>query len=73
MLAALTDRKACLMANHGLLCLEHDLPRALALAIEIEQLAQVYHQCLAVGEPVILDDEEMETVLEKFKGYGLRS
>ena len=68
-LAALTDRKACLMANHGLLCLEHDLPRALALAIEIEQLAQVYHQCLAVGEPVILDDEEMARVLEKFKHY----
>ena len=68
-LAALTDRKACLMANHGLLCLEHDLPRALALAIEIEQLAQVYHQCLAVGKPVILDDEEMVRVLEKFKHY----
>ena len=68
-LAALTDRKACLMANHGLLCLEHDLPRALALAIEIEQLAQAYHQCLAVGEPVILDDEEMVRVLEKFKHY----
>ncbi len=68
-LAALTDRKACLMANHGLLCLEHDLPRALVLAIEIEQLAQVYHQCLAVGEPVILDDVEMARVLEKFKHY----
>jgi L-fuculose-phosphate aldolase len=71
-LSALTDRKACLMANHGLLCLEHDLRRALALATEIEQLAQIYHQCLAVGEPVILDDDEMETVLEKFKDYGKR-
>jgi L-fuculose-phosphate aldolase len=69
-LSALTDRKACLMANHGLLCLEQDLPQALALALEIEQLAQVYYQCLAVGEPVILDDAEMETVLEKFKDYG---
>lgn len=69
-LNALTGRKACLMANHGLVCLEHDLPKALALAIEVEQLAQVYQQCLAVGEPVILDDGEMETVLEKFKDYG---
>ncbi len=58
------------MANHGLLCLERDLPRTLALATEIEQLAQIYHQCLTVGDPVILDDEEMETVLEKFKNYG---
>jgi L-fuculose-phosphate aldolase len=68
-LGALTDRKACLMANHGMVCLEQDLPRALALAIEIEQLAQVYQQCLALGEPVILDDGEMEDVLEKFKDY----
>ena len=72
-LTALTDRKACLMANHGLICLETDLSRALALAIEIEQLAQVYYQCLAVGEPVILDDEEMDRVLEKFKDYGKRN
>lgn len=69
-LTALTGRKACLMANHGLVCLEHDLPRALALAIEIEQLAQAYYQCLTVGEPVILDDAEMETVLERFRSYG---
>ena len=69
-LMALTGRKACLMANHGLVCLEHDLPRALVLAIEIEQLAQAYYQCLTVGEPVILDDAEMVTVLHKFSSYG---
>jgi L-fuculose-phosphate aldolase len=69
-LTALRNRKACLMTNHGLVCLEQNLPRALQLAIEIEQLAQIYYQCLAVGEPVILDDAEMETVLEKFSSYG---
>jgi len=69
-LAALTGRKACLMANHGLVCLEHDLQRALALAFEIEQLAKAYYQCLTVGEPVILDDAEMEIVLKKFSSYG---
>jgi L-fuculose-phosphate aldolase len=69
-LIALIDRKACLLANHGLLCLEQDLSQVLALAVETEQLAQVYYQCLTVGEPVILDDEEMGRVLEKFKHYG---
>lgn len=69
-LTALSNRKACLMANHGLVCLEQNLPRALQLAIEIEQLAQIYYQCLVVGGPVILDDAEMETVLEKFSSYG---
>ena len=69
-LEALEGRRACLMANHGLLCLATDLARALALALEVEQLAHSYLQCLAVEEPVILDDAEMDRVLEKFKTYG---
>jgi L-fuculose-phosphate aldolase len=69
-LQALAGRKACLMANHGLLCMERDLPRALALAIEIENLARTYCQCLAIGTPVLLDAAEMARVLEKFKHYG---
>jgi L-fuculose-phosphate aldolase len=71
-LDALQGRKACLMANHGLLALSSDLAGALALAQEIEQLARSYLQCLAVGEPAILDDAEMDRVLEKFKSYGQR-
>jgi len=71
-LEALQDRKACLMANHGLICLADDLDKALALAIEVEQLAQTYVHCLSVGNPVILDDEEMDRVLLKFKSYGVQ-
>ena len=67
---ALQGRKACLMAHHGLTCFAADLPAALALAIEIEQLAAMYSRILAMGKPVILDDEEMATVLEKFSSYG---
>jgi len=69
-LHALHDRRACLMANHGLLCLAANLRAALALALEIEQLARSYLECLTVGEPVILDDAEMARVLEKFGDYG---
>jgi len=69
-LAALTNRKACLMANHGLVCMDVDLKKVLALAIEIENLAKTYSQCLALGKPVILDDEEMARVIEKFRNYG---
>lgn len=69
-LEALTDRKACLLGNHGLLVLESNLEKALSLAIEVENLARCYCQALAIGEPAILGDEEMSRVLEKFKGYG---
>jgi L-fuculose-phosphate aldolase len=69
-LHALEGRRACLMANHGVLCFEATLPRALDLALEIEHLARTYLACLAAGEPVILDDAEMERVLLRFADYG---
>jgi L-fuculose-phosphate aldolase len=71
-LAALDGRRACLMANHGLLCFSSSLARALDLALQIEHLAESYLACLAVAEPVVLDDEEMDRVLLKFEDYGPR-
>lgn len=68
-LNALKNRKACLLANHGMLCLDNDLDKALALAIEVEHLAQTYMQVLQTGEPIILSDEEMDIVIEKFSDY----
>ena len=68
-LEALQDRKACLLANHGLLCLDADLDQVLALAIEVENLARVYGQALQAGTPVILSETEMAEVIEKFKDY----
>lgn len=69
---AMEDRKACLMAHHGLTCLSENLPGALALAIEIEQLAEVYSRILAMGDAEILDDSEMAIVLKKFSSYGVQ-
>ena len=68
-LEALQDRSACLMANHGLVCLGPDLAGALALAEEVEHLARTYLLCLGAGDPVILDDAQMEKVLSKFEAY----
>ncbi len=69
-LKALEGRKACLMAHHGVTCFDKDLPGALALAIEVENLAAVYARILAMGEADILPDSEMDTVLKKFSSYG---
>ena len=69
-LAALKDRKACLLAHHGVIATGADLVRALALASEVETLAQQYIAALSIGEPTILSDKEMEIVVEKFANYG---
>jgi len=71
-LKAMKNRKACLMAHHGMTCYEKDLPGALALAIEVEHLATVYSRILKIGEAVILTDSEMDRVLDKFSSYGLQ-
>ncbi len=68
-LEALQNRKACLLANHGLLCLDAELDRVLALAIEVEDLARVYSQTIQMGKPILLSDAEMMKVIEKFKDY----
>lgn len=67
---AMRDRKACLLANHGLLTCGKDLPDAFKVAREVENIAAQYWRALQVGRPVILDDAEMAVVIEKFKTYG---
>jgi L-fuculose-phosphate aldolase len=71
-LTALEGRKACLLANHGMICIDRDIDGVLALAVEVETLARQYCQALQIGEPVILPAAEMKRVLEKFKTYGKR-
>ncbi|MDA7946977.1 MAG: class II aldolase/adducin family protein [Hyphomicrobiaceae bacterium] len=66
----LKDRRACLMANHGVIACGANLAAALDLAREVETLAAQYLAALQVGEPHILDDAEMSRVLERFKTYG---
>lgn len=69
-LAALTERRACLMANHGLLAVGDSLDAALALAVEVEALCAQYWRAKLMGEPVLLSDPEMDEVLERFRNYG---
>lgn len=72
-LAAMQDRKACLLANHGLLAAGRDLGEALALAIELEELCEQYWRACQLGQPVLLSAAEMAAVLEKFRHYGQQS
>ena len=69
-LAALQDRKACLLANHGVIATGPDLRAAISLAGEVENLALQYAAALTLGEVRILEDAEMSRVVEKFRTYG---
>ncbi len=71
--AALDGRRACLLANHGVLALGEDLASALRLAGEVENLARQYLTAQLGGSPALLEEAEMLRVVEKFKTYGDRA
>jgi len=68
--AALEGRRACLLANHGMIAIGASLATALALAVEVETLAEMYWRAQQLGEPVLLSPAEMEVVVAKFRTYG---
>jgi len=72
-LEALDGRRACLLSHHGMIATGLALSDALALAVEVEHLAEVFWRALQVGEPELLSDAEMQVVIEKFKTYGVSS
>jgi L-fuculose-phosphate aldolase len=67
---ALKDRRACLLANHGMIAVGKTLQLAIDVAIEVETLCEQYWRALQIGEPHLLSTQEMQDVFEQFKGYG---
>jgi L-fuculose-phosphate aldolase len=67
---ALKDRKACLLANHGMIATGTDLKQALAITQEVETLCEQYWRALQIGKPYLLNDKEMVDVFNQFKDYG---
>jgi L-fuculose-phosphate aldolase len=65
--AALADRKACLLGQHGQIALGGTLKSALYLAVEVETLARMYVQALSLGEPPVLSDEEIDRVMKQMR------
>ena len=68
-LKALKGRKACLIANHGQIAFEENLPKAFELAEEVENISLQYITSLKLGKPKILSKKEMKKVLLKAKNY----
>jgi L-fuculose-phosphate aldolase len=71
-LEAIGDYNACLMANHGLVTVGKDIRYAFTIAEELELVSRLYYQARCIGQPVILSDEAMQSIGERFKTYGQR-
>lgn len=56
---ALGDGAACLMANHGAVCVGADMDVAFRVCTVLEMTAKIYHKALAIGEPEAIDEDKV--------------
>jgi L-fuculose-phosphate aldolase len=69
-MAALADRTACLLGNHGMIATGPDLRKAFWLAVEVEALAHQYFNALLIGGPNLLTAAQVEATRKRFETYG---
>lgn len=63
------EHDACLLQNHGVMALGEDADTALETAEMVEFVAQVHYQASAIGDPVIMDDDDLEYLVGMFGSY----
>ncbi len=65
------DRMACLLANHGVVCVGASPERALANAVTLDWAAGVYQRALVLNDkPPLLRPSEVTEVARKLSTYG---
>ena len=69
-LRALKDRRACLLAHHGIVALGRTAGEALRVADEIEGVAEMQFLARTIGNAPALPRAEMQRVVKKFETYG---
>ena len=67
---AMRDRKAVILANHGILGGDSNLDKAFNIIEEVEYCSKIYCIAKSIGNPVILDHDEMQVMKHKFQNYG---
>jgi L-fuculose-phosphate aldolase len=70
MSAAFRDRSGCLLRNHGTITHGDTLGLAYDRSCQLEWLCQVWLLARAVGDPILLPQEELDQVVARFATYG---
>ena len=69
-LKTMGNQNAVLLANHGMNVVGPDLPKAFAIAEQLEFCAELYVRARTIGKPVILPDDEMDQMVKRFIQAG---
>ena len=68
----INNKRAVILKNHGVVTVGTTLKEALYAAVYLEDAAKTYIMAKAIGTPAILDEEQVEVAVDKFKpgAYG---
>ena len=69
-LKTMGNQNAVLLANHGMNVVGPNLPKAFAIAEQLEFCAELYVRARTIGKPVILPDDEMDQMVKRFIQAG---
>lgn len=69
---ALSGRAGCLLRNHGSVVLGDGLRQAYNRARQLEWLCQLWLTARTVGQPQLIDEDELARVADKLASYGQR-
>ena len=67
---AMGSSLAVILANHGLTTAGKDIANAFNITVQVEYISNLYIKARNIGEPIILPDNEMNSMLERFNTYG---
>ncbi|MBP3873976.1 MAG: class II aldolase/adducin family protein [Lachnospiraceae bacterium] len=71
--SALGKGAACLMANHGAVCVGGDIDRAFRVCTVLEMTARIYYKALCIGDPKPIDDDKVAYMVDFVRNrYGQR-
>jgi len=68
---ALQGRNSCLLGNHGMISHGSTLRKTFNLALRLEILCRQYIQARQAGEVVMMQPQEIDIAIERYKTYQL--
>jgi L-ribulose-5-phosphate 4-epimerase len=69
--AKIGTSSAIIMQNHGVFTIGSSATRATKMAVEVEDVAQITFQAMAVGQPILLTEEQIAMTADMYKhDYG---
>lgn len=67
------EYNACLLQNHGVIAVGEDGSDAMEVAEMVEFVARIHYQASSIGEPVVMDDDDLESLVDMFGSYRKKS